>query len=158
VKEIDGLPAARAYAERLGIARERLDAAVWSQYPLLLRIGGDHYVRSVQRVNPDGSMAFFCAIAEGLVLTVGEVLDPVASLERGLREVTQALGEPSLVVGCDCILRRLEQERRRVDGRVGEVLAAHRVVGFSTYGEQFDALHLNQTFTGVALGGSPWSP
>jgi len=158
VKEIDGLPAARAYADLLGVARDRLDASVYSQYPLLLRIGAEQYVRSVQRVNPDGSLAFFCAIEEGLVLRVGEIRDPLASLERGLREVTGAVGEPALVVGCDCILRRLEQERRQLDTRAGEILAAHRVVGFSTYGEQFDALHLNQTFTGIALGGAPWTP
>ena len=158
VSEIGGLTAARAYAECLGLEAGQLDATVYSRYPLLLRIGDDHYVRSVQRVNPDGSLVFFCAIEEGLVLTVGEVLDPVASLERGLAEIEQALGAPSLIIGCDCILRRLEQERRQVDGRVGELLAAKRMVGFSTYGEQFDALHLNQTLVGVALGGRSWSP
>jgi len=31
-------------------------------------------------------------------------------------------------------------------------LASHQVVGFCTYGEQFDALHMNQTFAAVALG------
>jgi hypothetical protein len=28
----------------------------------------------------------------------------------------------------------------------------HRVVGFHTYGEQLNAMHLNQTLTGVAFG------
>ena len=37
-------------------------------------------------------------------------------------------------------------------GIVSELLAANRVVGFSTYGEQFNAMHVNQTFTGVAIG------
>jgi len=27
------------------------------------------------------------------------------------------------------------------------------VIGFNTYGEQFNGMHLNQTFTGVAIGG-----
>jgi hypothetical protein len=26
------------------------------------------------------------------------------------------------------------------------------VVGFSTYGEQYNGIHVNQTFTGVAIG------
>jgi hypothetical protein len=26
------------------------------------------------------------------------------------------------------------------------------VVGFSTYGEQYRSMHVNQTFTGVAIG------
>jgi hypothetical protein len=28
----------------------------------------------------------------------------------------------------------------------------HGVVGFHTYGEQFNAMHLNQTLTGIAFG------
>jgi hypothetical protein len=31
-------------------------------------------------------------------------------------------------------------------------MAQNRVFGFSTYGEQYNGLHLNQTFTGVAIG------
>jgi hypothetical protein len=30
-------------------------------------------------------------------------------------------------------------------------LRRHRVVGFNSYGEQFNMLHVNQTFTGVAI-------
>ena len=29
------------------------------------------------------------------------------------------------------------------------------MVGFSTYGEQFGAMHVNQTFTGIAIGRGP---
>lgn len=152
VKEINGLPAADAYAEQLGVEAEQLDSSVFSRSPLLLRIGSDHYVRSIAQVNPDRSMTFFCAIDEGLVLAVGEGVDPLSAVEQGLREAVEAVGEPSLVIGCDCVLRRLELEQRHLDGQVGARLAAAHVIGFSTYGEQFNALHVNQTFTGIALG------
>jgi len=33
------------------------------------------------------------------------------------------------------------------------LMAQYGVFGFSTYGEQFNGVHVNQTFTGVALGG-----
>ncbi len=32
-------------------------------------------------------------------------------------------------------------------------MKTNQVSGCSTYGEQFDGLHVNQTFTGVAIGG-----
>ena len=35
---------------------------------------------------------------------------------------------------------------------MSEIFAENNVVGFSTYGEQFEAMHVNQTFTGVAIG------
>ena len=152
VKEINGLPAAEAYAELLGLEPDALDSAVFSRSPLLLRIGSDDYVRSIAQVNADRSMTFFCAIDEGLVLSVGEAVDPLSTLEHGLRQACEAIGEPSLVIGCDCILRRVELEQRRLDGQVGARLAAAHVIGFSTYGEQINGLHVNQTFTGVALG------
>jgi hypothetical protein len=36
---------------------------------------------------------------------------------------------------------------------MGDVMARHGVVGFCTYGEQWNSVHLNQTFTGLVLGG-----
>jgi hypothetical protein len=36
-------------------------------------------------------------------------------------------------------------------GQISNVLKKHRVYGFSTYGEQFGAMHVNQTMTGVAI-------
>ena len=35
---------------------------------------------------------------------------------------------------------------------MGDIMKCNQVFGFSTYGEQFDGLHMNQTFTGVAIG------
>ncbi len=152
VGEMNGLPAAAAYAELLGLAVEDLDASVFSKNPVMLRIGSDYYLRSIQKVNPDGSLTFYCAIDEGLVLTVGEGMDPFEVLEQGFRDATRNIGKPSLVIGCDCILRRLELEQKKIDGPVGEFLSAQKVIGFNTYGEQFNAVHVNQTFTGIALG------
>jgi hypothetical protein len=39
-----------------------------------------------------------------------------------------------------------------MEDRVSQMLAANNVIGFSTYGEQFAAMHLNQTFSGIAFG------
>ena len=33
------------------------------------------------------------------------------------------------------------------------VMAEYRTSGFSTYGEQYDDFHMNQTMVGVAFGG-----
>jgi hypothetical protein len=152
VKEIDGLPAAEAYAELLALRVDQLDSAVFSANPVMLRIGGDYYVRSVQKVNPDHSLTFYCAIDEGLVLAIGSGLEPLATLELGFADLERRIGTPSFIFGCDCILRRLELEQLDQVGRVGQFLAANRVIGFNTYGEQIDAIHVNQTFTGIALG------
>jgi hypothetical protein len=35
---------------------------------------------------------------------------------------------------------------------ISDLYRRYNVAGFHTYGEQFNAMHLNQTFTGVAIG------
>jgi hypothetical protein len=152
VLELNGERAVDAYAESLGLKVDELGPAVYSQHPLVLRIAGDDYVRSIQKANPDGSFSLFCAIDEGVVLSVGDSLDAVDVLQGAFDRVADAVKEPALVLGCDCILRRLEFEERGMDQRVGAFLAEHAVLGFSTYGEQYNGIHVNQTFTGVALG------
>ena len=153
VKEINGEPAVEAYARLIGIAVRDLNSVVFSRYPLMLHIGNDYYVRSISSAEPDGSLKFFCAIDSGLVLTIGQGHSAVDAIERDLRKVSENMGEPAVILGCDCILRRLEMEERGLDDTVGRLLAKSKVVGFSTYGEQYNSVHVNQTFTGIAIAG-----
>jgi hypothetical protein len=120
---------------------------------VVVKVGGQTYVRSIQKVNADESLTFFCAIDEGIVLTVAQGVDLVRNLEESFAKVEAEIGKPTIVLGCDCILRFIETGQRGIRERVGEVFVAHNVVGFSTYGEQFNAMHVNQTFTGVAIVG-----
>ncbi len=103
-------------------------------------------------LNDDGSLTFFCAIDEGVVLTLARREDIVANLDAFFRKVRHDVGVPQLVIGFDCILRSLEAEKRQVKHQLGRILSANNVVGFCTYGEQFGAMHVNQTFTAVAIG------
>lgn len=152
VHEIDALPAATFYARLVGLPEAELGPAVFSQHPLVLNIGGDPHVRSIQRVGADGSLVFFCAIDEGLVLYEGEADDLVADLDAALARATQGLGEAPVVVGFDCILRRLEILDKGIGPAVSRISRAHGLVGFHTFGEQHGSVHVNQTFTGFALG------
>lgn len=153
VREINGAPAVVAYAGLIGVEVSELNASIFSRYPLMLRIGKEFFVRSIAGVESDGSLKFYCAIDKGLVLTIGEGQSAAEALKRSFDQVREEIGEPVVIFGCDCILRRLEMEERGIEGEIGQVMAQNRVFGFSTYGEQFNSLHVNQTFTGVALGG-----
>ncbi len=50
------------------------------------------------------------------------------------------------------MLRLLEIEQKGIKAKIGQIMTDNNVIGFSTYGEQFNAMHVNQTFTGVAIG------
>ena len=91
-------------------------------------------------------------IDEGVVLTLGEarnILDGLDSLFDGLES---AVGGIDRIVGFDCVLNKIEAEQRQLTREVSRMFVEHRVTGFNTYGEQFHALHVNQTFSGLAIG------
>ncbi|MEM6491210.1 MAG: FIST N-terminal domain-containing protein, partial [Pseudomonadota bacterium] len=150
VSELNAEPAAREYARILGKDPNRLSPFTFAAHPLVVRVGAEHHVRAIQRVTEDDELVFFSAIDEGLVLTVSEPSDLAQNLEKSLSALNQG-GRPDAILACDCILRRLEAEQKQMTRRVSSILAAHRAVGFSTYGEQFRAMHVNHTMTGVAF-------
>ncbi len=151
VTEVNGAPAAEEYARMVGVDVAQLTPAVFGAHPVMVRMGDEDYVRSIRTVNPDGSLTFFCAIDEGIVFTAARHLDLVQDLDTLFTGLRERLGVPDLVLGCDCILRHVECDARQLLGRVGQMFADNHVVGFATYGEQYNAMHINQTFTGVAL-------
>lgn len=152
VYEINGMPAAPEFARLVGLPAGELSPLVFATHPLVVRIGGQYFVRSIAKVNDDESLSFFCAIDAGIVLTIAQGGDMVENLQQAFDAVRENLGEPQLVLGCDCILRRLETERSGIKEQIGEIFKANNVIGFATYGEQFNAMHVNQTFTGIAIG------
>jgi len=152
VTELNAEPAAREYARVIGVDGERLTPMTFAAHPVLVRVGGQYHVRAIQKVNPDDSLTFFCAIDEGLVLTVAKSVDIVHDLEELFEQIRRELGKPDLIIGCDCVLRNLEIEQRQLKQTVSELFVRNGVIGFCTYGEQFNSMHVSQTFTGIAIG------
>lgn len=152
VTEINGEPAAFEYARIVGVNGGPLTPRTFAAHPLMVRVGGQYHVRAIQKVNADNSLTFFCAIDEGLVLTVAEGVDVVEDLENLFVRIGHEVGELDLIIGCDCVLRNLEIEQRAQKQVVSELFMRKGVIGFCTYGEQFNAMHVNQTFTGIAIG------
>lgn len=152
VHELNAEPAAREYAAAIGLMPDALGPFSFASYPLVVKVGGDYYCRSIRNMNPDGSLSFFCAIDEGLVFTVARPKDMLRSTERVLEDLDRTLGGIDIVLGFDCVLRRLDAENRQVRLQMEELYRTYGVVGFHTYGEQHNSMHLNQTLTGVAFG------
>lgn len=152
VKELNAEPAAQEYSRAVGLPGTTLDMFSFASHPVLVRVGGAYYARSIQRVNPDGSLNFFCAIDEGMVLTVAKARDPIGAMRDLFVEARDEIGEVSLFLGFECLLRRLDAEQHQFARDLSELYRDNRVVGFHTYGEQFRLMHVNQTLTGVAIG------
>ena len=152
VHEFNAEPAALEYASAIGLIPEDLGPFSFASHPLVVKVGSDYYCRSIRNMNPDGSLSFFCAIDVGLVLTVARPTDLAEATEATLSEVDNILSGTQMILGFDCILRRLDAENRQMGSRMEQIYRHHNVVGFHTYGEQYNAMHLNQTLTGIAFG------
>ena len=151
VHELDGLPAAEVYRELTGLPADPLSPSATAVHPLMLLLGGHSYVRSLAG-EVDGSLDLYCAIEEGVVLEIGRSTDMRQRLQDAVDGILAKVPEPELVLGFDCILRRVEMELDDGVEGIARILQPLRFFGFSTYGEVTRGLHVNQTLTGVAFG------
>lgn len=154
VYELNAEPAALEYAKLLNMDLAALSPEVFSLNPLAVKVGGQYYIRSIQKVNEaDLSLTFYCAVDIGIVLTavkMGDIFEPVI---QKLDDISKRYGKPELVLACDCFLRRLEIEQKGREKEVQVINAKYNIAGFNTYGEHINGTHLNQTFTGVYIAG-----
>ncbi len=154
VYEINGKPAATEYARLIDMAYDKLSPLMFAAYPLIKEINGERYVRSIQKVNDDGSLSLFSSIKEGEELNIAKGIGLLDNLNNCFKDIRADIGEPALVLGCDCFLRRVEMERTGIKELASLITTQNNVIGFNTYGEQFNTMHVNHTFTGVAIAAS----
>lgn len=157
VQAFNGRPAAEVYAEAVGVGVAQLGPAVFSAHPLVLQAAGGSWIRSIAAVDDDGNLSLLAAVEVGEVLRLGRSAGIVEKLEDRFAALADSLGGISGVLTFDCVLRRLEFEEHALNDQMGEILARNGASGFSTYGEQFNGMHMNQTLVAVAFGGSPQS-
>lgn len=151
--EINGLPAATEYARHLGLDDpHQLTDELLAAHPVVVVMGDDAYVRSIQKVNDDLSLTFYCAIDTGIVIRVGKSFDLMTSLQDSLDQARKKVNRIQTTLMFDCIMRRIELDEKALLQEASGILQAYHPVGFSTYGEQWNGLHVNQTCTGLVLG------
>jgi hypothetical protein len=144
---INAESAAEEYARLIGMAPEDLGPRAFAENPLLMRQGGRHVVRAIQAATPEGHLSLMSSVETGTAMTIGRPDD----LTGGLAARMNGLGRTALILGFDCVLRRIALEQAGLGEAVGRIYRDHRVVGFNTYGEQHGGLHVNQTFVGLAF-------
>ena len=155
VNELNGFPATKEYARLVGVKISELNPLHFADSPVVVMIDGTDYVRSIQKTNTDGSLSFYCAVEDGIVLRVAHGVNLVENLKQTFTKIQEKIGSPQLILGCDCILRNLEISRNGIKDQVEEIFLNNNVVGFCSYGEQFLGVHVNQTLTACAIGYDP---
>lgn len=153
VYNLDGIPAAKRYAQLLGIEVADLDVHVFSRHPLIYQHQHECYVRSIGHLSEDNSLTFHCAIEEGMILNLCSHQDMTQRFQQALKDITQAGNRIKLTLMFNCTLRCIEAESTDIIQQQASEIGAisDHVIGFDTYGEQWNGLHINQTLVALAL-------
>lgn len=154
VWELDGRPAAEAYAQAVGRSADDLDSTAFMSHPLGLMIDDRPWIRSPQQVVPGGGIKFYCQILEGMTVELMQATDLIGETRAALRTAAAEVGgQPSGAVMFNCILRRLEIDDRQAHQPFVDSVSAlgGPVAGFHTYGESWLG-HINQTLTAIVFG------
>jgi len=153
--ELNARPAADVYAEYVDLPAQECDVTTFALNPLAVKLRDQYYVRGVRQLEANGAVDFYSAIEAGVVLTPMKRADMRQNLLQILQEMELEIGPPQLVIGCDCLLRRVEAEAIGQIEALSALFRRFNVIGFSTYGEHFSGMVFNQTITGVAIGQVP---
>jgi hypothetical protein len=152
VREFNAAIAAEEFALAIGVMTDALGPLSFASHPVVVRVGGEYYCRSIQKLNPDGSLSFFCAIDDGVVLSIAQPTGLVETTRSAFEQIKEKIGGIDVMLGFDCVLRRLDARNRQVLRELSELYRTNNLIGFGTYGEQYRTMHLNQTLTGIAFG------
>ena len=158
IEEIDHRPAGLVYAQAVGVDMATLQHANAWLPPLMVKVGSNHYARSAARLDEQGYLHMACPISAGVKLRLGESIGLAENLTVLEKEIRDEVGEPELTLGVECLMRRIEAESTTQVQALGGWFRRNRVVGFCSHGEQFRSMHVNHTFTGIAIGRHRTSP
>ena len=154
VYHLDGMPAAQRYAQLLGLEVKDLSSQVFSNHPLMYPYGNECYVRAIRQVAEGDALEFACAIEEGMVLNLCEHQNMLLEYDKFIAEFKQSMGKIKLLLVYNCIYRALEGKEDDINQSLAEKNSpiADHIIGFDTYGEQWQGLHVNQSLVALALG------
>ena len=155
--EIDGQPAARRYAELLGIGIADLDFDKphgFGAHPTALRVGNEYFIRSPYRPLPDGSIYFVNLLSEDTELELMQLGDNPSLTERFLREeLPRRVKNPSAALLFQCGARPwLAAGSGTLPALSQSFTHAPTAAGMNCNFEIYCGFHINNTLTVLAFG------
>lgn len=143
--ELDGKPAAKVYADMIGVSVDELASHTYTN-PLGRVFEGGSYIASTKKINKDGSIEFYCAVTSGIKFNLMQEDGCIEQLDELTRHV-KSTGKPYLSLVFDCIFRRLHYVDNNIGNLVMRKLGEINGKGFTTFGEQLGGWHFNQSMS-----------
>ncbi|AGC42060.1 hypothetical protein MYSTI_00710 [Myxococcus stipitatus DSM 14675] len=155
--EIDGRPAAKRYAEILGVDVPDLEFGTpqgFAVRPTALRVGREYFIRAAWRPNEDGSILFANLLEEGTELELMRLGD-MAGMTRGFftDELPRRVQNPQAALLFHCGGRMWYAHATNTVSQLAETLkAAPTAAGMNVHFEIYSGFHINTTLTTLVFG------
>jgi hypothetical protein len=158
--EIDGQPAARRYADLLGVGVDDLEFGKprgFAVRPTALRVGREYFIRAPWKPLDDGSIMFANMLEEGSELEIVKIADIVEATRRFFEsELPARVASPRAALMFHCGGRKLYAESTgRLQELAGVFGAAPPCIGMHVLFEIYCGFTINTTLTTLAFGSSP---
>ncbi|QSQ19522.1 FIST C-terminal domain-containing protein [Pyxidicoccus parkwayensis] len=158
--EIDGQPAARRYAELLGVSVEELELGKprgFSLRPTAVKVGREYFLRSPWKPLEDGSILFANLLTEDTELELMRLGDMVESTRRFFtEEIPRRVLNPQAALLFHCGARMWMAQSMGVASELAQTLRyAPPAVGANVQFEIYSGFNLNMTLTALVLGAAP---
>lgn len=152
IKELDGQPAARRFADLIAKLGGKVDTTTPLRYTFARMIDGVPYVRSIGAIG-DEAIELACSVDTGHVLRIMKSGDLVGQTERDLEATARRLNGIGALLAFSCVYREAEAARAGLSDALAGVFARYPTTGVQSFGEQTGFLYVNHTLTALALGG-----
>ncbi|HEU4726677.1 MAG TPA: FIST C-terminal domain-containing protein, partial [Kofleriaceae bacterium] len=157
--EIDGKPAAKRYAELLGVGVDDLEFGKpkgFAVRPTALRVGREYFIRAPWKPLEDGSILFANMLEENSELELVRLADIVDSTRRFFEiDLPSRVSSPRAVLLFHCSGRKWFAEST---GKASELSSAFHAAppcaGMNVHFEIYCGFHINTTLTALAFGAS----
>lgn len=155
--EIDGKPAAKHYADLLGVGIDDLEFGKpngFAASPTALLVGREYFMRAPWRALEDGSILFANLIDEGTELELMRLGDMAGSTRRFLsEEIPARVGNPAATFLFHCGARDWFAHCTSKDKGLSDAFhVKHPIVGMNVYFELYCGFQINTTLTALAFG------
>jgi hypothetical protein len=157
--EIDGLPAAKRYADLLGVSPDDLEFGKpngFATSPTALLVGREYFLRAPWKPLDDGSILFANLLEEGTELEIMRIGDMARSTATFFQEeMPLRVGKPTAALLFHCSGRQWFADATGKSEALSEAFrTAPPAVGFNCQFELYCGFHINTTLTALAFGRS----
>ncbi|MDR1521169.1 MAG: FIST C-terminal domain-containing protein, partial [Planctomycetota bacterium] len=141
VREFDGRPAAKVYAEAIGMEPDALSLEnTGSLWPLALMVGDEPFLRVAAGGTPDGGLQFLHSVGEGMRLKLSRTTDIVESTALALAAKRKELGGISGILHFNCLSRQNILEAEGKADEFGRLFRGFPHAGLASHGEIYIAV------------------